>query len=985
MSHKNTLNKSRRFRIYGISAALTELLSKIDLRTIEYRDYGKVNTSVTLFFKKSPYPTGEETHLLFICFMFMLVKHIYPRRMDNGWTKIVPVLEMLSGKVFRSYKDDVICKAVCSSIPLYDETENQVIPLEDVAKDLYQKLCILKDNYKSHYIYALSINVYSGPRKPVDSVFIPTDEEVLSLLDKKCILEDTISEVYYKSAEEQIEMEEKKGNSKFPDYITKVVNTNRLQMEEYKMKMKSDPQYKGKPPKPSVFLVGDLETIQLKDDPRNLIDDVVGKDTSQNNNHNQSNMKPKEPRHYAYAASWMTVEPDKVLDKLDIRHSFTYDYSKTHHNFYDQSELVLTEFINSIVREGARLRKTPIIYFHNMSKFDGFLLAQHLYHKHKEFEIINQTRNNTIYEISVYKKLYKNKEDSSNKKMNKKEMKKIMDKRLLFRMRCSLLILPDSLDSLAKQMCPHLGGKEKLDHTTVTLESLNNKEAYKQYKSYLAQDILLLGVILQKVQDFFWKEFLIDIVSKRTIAALALGIFRMDYYDDQKHRMYIPNQNADKFLRRAYYGGHSDVYKPKGENLYAYDVNSLYPSVMVGRKMPGGRPVWHRDLRKHKLADIFGFVEAFVIVGNQSNRPFLPTKHPVEKTLVFPDGTIFGTYFTEELKYAEKLGYKVIITCGYLFEPIDSPFDLYVNDLYTRRKEAKIALDTVSGYLYKLLLNSLYGRLAISPESHLTIVLNDDEMESFVRRTPIKGVMVIGKDINVISYMQNIYDNRGPWQPPMNSCPQMSAAITGYGRIDMYPFISRDDCLYTDTDSVILSNPLPEELVSQTELGKFKLEYGGPIREGYFLSSKCYFLVLDQTRKDSDGKETPVEVIKYKGVPKGLVTPDFFRKLYENLDHTEEVTYENPFRINYDFLTIHKKQSRHTLQMNSNKRKPVFDRNEKWVGTKPVRFGLEQLKVQLSESTTSDIIILELAAENAELKKRLNGIYESDESDDDSY
>lgn len=66
----------------------------------------------------------------------------------------------------------------------------------------------------------------------------------------------------------------------------------------------------------------------------------------------------------------------------------------------------------------------------------------------------------------------------------------------------------------------------------------------------------------------------------------------------------------------------------------------------------------------------------------------------------------------------------------------------------------------------------------------------------------------------------------------------MSAAITACARIYMYPFTSRDDCYYTDTDSVFLSNPLPDHMVDSNELGKFKLE--GKIKEGHFLAPKSY-------------------------------------------------------------------------------------------------------------------------------------------------
>ncbi|GKD72653.1 DNA polymerase-like protein [Tanacetum coccineum] len=62
------------------------------------------------------------------------------------------------------------------------------------------------------------------------------------------------------------------------------------------------------------------------------------------------------------------------------------------------------------------------------------------------------------------------------------------------------------------------------------------------------------------------------------------------------------------------------------------------------------------------------------------------------------------------------------------------------------------------------------------------------------------------------------------WNPPKNSAVQLAAAITASARIYMYPYISRDDCYYTDTDSVVLSQPLPEELISSSILGMLKLE-----------------------------------------------------------------------------------------------------------------------------------------------------------------
>ena len=43
-----------------------------------------------------------------------------------------------------------------------------------------------------------------------------------------------------------------------------------------------------------------------------------------------------------------------------------------------------------------------------------------------------------------------------------------------------------------------------------------------------------------------------------------------------------------EFLVQGYTGGSVDVYKPIGENIYRYDVNSLYPYVMREFPMPVG-------------------------------------------------------------------------------------------------------------------------------------------------------------------------------------------------------------------------------------------------------------------------------------------------------------------------------------------------------------------------------------------------------------
>lgn len=90
-----------------------------------------------------------------------------------------------------------------------------------------------------------------------------------------------------------------------------------------------------------------------------------------------------------------------------------------------------------------------------------------------------------------------------------------------------------------------------------------------------------------------------------TISGIAVNIFLKDYYNNN-----IPHINKSsiyKDIKQAYYGGMTEVYKPYGDNLYYYDVNSLYPFValqdMTGLKCT--RVEYYDD--KQNINDLFGF------------------------------------------------------------------------------------------------------------------------------------------------------------------------------------------------------------------------------------------------------------------------------------------------------------------------------------------------------------------------------------------
>ncbi|XP_059067854.1 DNA polymerase-like [Cryptomeria japonica] len=378
-----------------------------------------------------------------------------------------------------------------------------------------------------------------------------------------------------------------------------------------------------------------------------------------------------------------------------------------------------------------------------------------------------------------------------------------------------------------------------------------------------------------------------------------MTIFRTNYYDPISWPIHIPSRNEDTFIRRGYYGDHADTYKPYGEKLYYYDVNSLYPYVMKSFPMPGGMPVWHANLEGQELSNLYGFIKAYVVCPSTIKRPFLPYRDHND-TLLFPTGKFVGVYFSEELIYARDLGYKIFPIRGYLFDKKPSPFDSFVTSLFGRRQEAKLSGDEAMAYGYKILMNSVYGRFSINPKSTIT--------EYYI--------------VCYVSNTSNVEDK--DWNPPKILAVQLAAAIIAHSRIHMYKYISKPDCYYTDRDSAILGSPLPDDDVSPFELGKLKIEHF--VKKGIFLAPKSYTLITEEAS----------DIIKHKGPAKDLVNVDWFKSQYTDLSRTQQITVESNFRIDWHILNIAKKSYQINLGIKlGSKREPIYDNNNVWVDTQP--------------------------------------------------
>jgi hypothetical protein len=92
-------------------------------------------------------------------------------------------------------------------------------------------------------------------------------------------------------------------------------------------------------------------------------------------------------------------------------------------------------------------------------------------------------------------------------------------------------------------------------------------------------------------------------------------------------------------IKKAYYGGKTEIYKPYGKNLYYYDVNSLYPFVALN-DMPGPdcKYIEFYSKNQYKLAELFGFYYCTVECNStQSYLGLLPYRDS-RRGLTFPTG-----------------------------------------------------------------------------------------------------------------------------------------------------------------------------------------------------------------------------------------------------------------------------------------------------------------------------------------------------------
>ena len=410
-----------------------------------------------------------------------------------------------------------------------------------------------------------------------------------------------------------------------------------------------------------------------------------------------------------------------------------------------------------------------IIFTHNLGKFDVIFLIKGLLkivHYHNVKTIIN--KENEFIEI--------------NAKIDK----------FKFIWKDSLRIFNVSL----KELCDIFNSNTKKLHSYKSeynnMKLFNDPVLLEEFKQYSAQDSISLLESLKIAQDLYSHLYQVDITSIWSASTLAMKIFRLKYL---KKSIPTLNKYLDYFIRESYYGGITDVYKLYGENIFYYDVNSLYPHAMLNA-MPSKMIHYYDSMKEINLSEFFGFCSAIIKAPKNIKMPLLPFRLK-NGNVIYPTGQWIGTYFSEELKTVMNYGYKVIPLQGYSFEKEDY-FSDYVNYFYNLKKMSNGPLR----YIIKGLLNNLYGYFGRSLDLITSVNVGTNEMKEYLTYQIIHNMIPVDEKTGI--YLLLVSD-----ELKQNTFKQLNLKLinTGFSyEDDTSSILSRDNTISSSNNQDLFYN-----------------------------------------------------------------------------------------------------------------------------------------------------------------------------------
>lgn len=490
--------------------------------------------------------------------------------------------------------------------------------------------------------------------------------------------------------------------------------------------------------------------------------------------------------------------------------------------------------IDDFIKWCANPKENYVIYFHNL-KFDGCFILNYLFTNGYTWiksskEKADKTFTTLISSMGVYYSIEVYFEVG--KKINK----------VIFY--DSLKLLPFSVKEIASDF--HLP-ISKLEIDYKKNRSVNHKLTKKEIE-YIKNDVTIVAMALESM-------FKNDL-TKMTIGANALKSYRSMVKNFNRYFPNIPN-GIDADIRKSYKGGFTylnPIYKNKiVYNEVVLDVNSLYPHVLHSKLLPFGKPIFFEgEYKKSTLYPLYIQMltcsfelkkDKIPTIQLKNNLKFLPNEYITSSkgelitlTLTNIDlDLFFEMYDVKDITYH----------AGWKFKGQYGLFTRYVekwtNDKINAKKEKNYSLYIIS----KLMLNSLYGKFAKNPNVRVKIpYLEDGVLHYRLSDLEESKGLYIPVGTFVTSYARNI-------------TIRASQKIKEYS-LNTY---GEDRYIYSDTDSIHVTNLSDDELkniveVDDYKLGAFKIEEKA--RRGKYIRQKCYIqdvIISEEEYNEGIGSE----------------------------------------------------------------------------------------------------------------------------------
>lgn len=365
-------------------------------------------------------------------------------------------------------------------------------------------------------------------------------------------------------------------------------------------------------------------------------------------------------------------------------------------------------------------------------------------------------------------------------------------------------LFADTLDALDVRMVgsrltrARWHGKQFLDSYNIwpmALKKLGKAFALRKLefdshgKDYVFRDVQIVRAAMQFAQQFARRHGLDYLPA--TLGGLAVKLYQ---------RAGLVNEfDCAMISREALYGGRVELFHTGGSgNILNTDVNSLYPWAMT--KMFPSEP----DTVRRCTFKGWGVADVTITTADNWLAP-LPVRR-ADGSIYYPLGTVRGVWTFHEITHALDHGGRLRkVHRAYGSTRAEKFYAPFIEKFYKARQQAQTPPEKL---MLKLLLNNLYGQLAVSGLITRSVDVANPKYDG----------IPYGKKKLVDTYV-----------PLPVHCNWLHAAyVTSYGRLKLMEFlraVGRDRLIYCDTDSAIFWWPprarLPFTLGD--DLGQMKL------------------------------------------------------------------------------------------------------------------------------------------------------------------